>query len=203
MAVSRFFKHTTASNEQGLLDDLTREVIYQRGEDMSYIPKTAYSPDAIFGEDPSKLFSVAVELEMMIEDVESFGGEGDYIARYGLDIRDEVTFIFSKTRFVEEVTKDYPAITRPREGDLIAYENTNSVFEITFVEHEKPFYQLGKNVTYACQAKKFEYSHEDITSGITEVDNLPTTAEHDDASKIDTEAATVVNFDESSPFGDF
>ena len=173
---------------------------------MQYIPRLANDPDKLFGEDPTSLFNKAIVLEMMIEDVESYGGDGDYIARYGLDIRDEVTFIFSKTRFNEEITEAYSDITRPREGDLIAYELTNSVFEITFVEHEKPFYQLGQNSTYHCTAKKFEYNREDMLSGISSVDNLmikPDLDEYNDTENIDDEATDVVNFDENSPFGSF
>lgn len=202
MATSRFFKHNTSSNEQRLLDDLNKECIHQRGEDLSYIPRLMVNEDSLLGEDPSSIFLEAVTIEMIIEDVESYGGEGDYMSRYGLDIRDEITFLISKTRFIEEVTEVYDDVTRPREGDLISFETGKAIFEIVFVEHEQPFYQLGRNPIYKCMCKRFQYSHEDLVTGIEKVDEISLHNVDADYDIIADEIEEVVDFTETNPFGE-
>jgi hypothetical protein len=191
-----------------LIDDLTRESIHLRGLDLIYIPRRESAPgegdgvDYLFGEDPENDFRDGVTLEMWPEQMQGFEGEGDFMAGFGLDIRDECTFIISKTRFGETVTRANAHITRPREGDLISFEMTKAVFEITFVEHELPFYQMGKGHVYKLSCKRFEYSHEDITDAGDVAEGIPDFPDVDDSADVQTESDTFVNFDEQDPFSE-
>ena len=211
MAVSPYFRHVTAENEQSLIDDLTRETIYQRGLDLYYIPRTEDSPDYLFGEDPANVFDAAVTIEFTFPDNVEGWDSTDVIGRFGLEMPDRAVFQVSKSRFEEEMTKPYPHITRPREGDLIVFvpdvENGEpmDVFEITFVQKENPFYQIGRSNVFQIEAERFNYSHETVQSGVEDIDTdfVPNVDDGlDDSSDLQTESDTFVNFDEDDPFSD-
>ena len=165
MAKNSFFKHT--SNEQQVVEDLTIESIQIHGQDVVYIPRTLVSQDEIFGEDTLSKFSSGTGIEMYIESIDGFEGDGDFISKFGLEIRDSMSLVVSKKRFQQELS-----MTRPLEGDLIYFPLTNGLFEIKFVEHENPFYQLGKLYTYKLSCELFQYSQEDIETGWSDVDNV-------------------------------
>ena len=165
MAKNSFFKHT--NNEQKVVEDLTIESIQIHGQDMVYIPRTLVNKDELFGEDSISKFESGTEIEMYIESVDGFEGDGDFISKFGLEIRDSMSLVVSKKRFEQEL-----AMTRPKEGDLIYFPLTNGLFEIKFVEHENPFYQLGKLYTYKLSCELFQYSQEDIETGWTDVDTV-------------------------------
>lgn len=199
--ISSYFHHIDSSREQQLMDDLSRETIFIRGLDYAYIPRDSSDADALFGEDIKSTFTSAVTLEMYCKQQTGFEGEGDFFSRFGLDIRDEATFQINKNRFTAVVTAAYPDISRPREGDLIYYALAKSLFEITFVEPEQPFYQRGIQTLWEVSLKKFEYNHDEMLSGITAVDDIENEVDNDDDSaNIQTESDTFVNFDESDPF---
>ena len=154
MAVSKYFKHVSAKNEQKLIDDLTKETIFQRGMDFIYIPRTNSETgfDYLFGEDPENIFSLGVEIEMYLLEIrDGFNGD-DFISRFGLKLDDNAVFLVSKSRFAAVVTKKYPTITRPREGDLILFKvdptEAKALFEIKYIEKEHPFYSIGKSTIY-------------------------------------------------------
>jgi hypothetical protein len=172
MAKNPYFKHT--SNEQQIVEDLTIEAIKIHGQDMVYIPRTLVNKDELFGEDTISQFTGGVQLEMYVESVDGFEGDGDFISKFGLEIRDSISLIMSKKRFQQEVSA-----TRPLEGDLIYFPLTKGLFEIKFVEHENPFYQLGKLYTYQLSCELFQYSQEDLDTGWSDVDVVETT--HQDA----------------------
>jgi len=145
------------------------------GMDVYYLPRsTRESFDTIYGEDPIKEYRYAYGIEMYLEDVTGMEGEGDFISKFGLEIRDEVTLLMSRKRFKATV----PQI-RPFEGDLIYIPLLQNFFEISFVEHENNqamFYTLGRgrggNVyVYAMKLKQFVFSEEVISTGIQEIDN--------------------------------
>ena len=210
MAVSPYFKHINAPNEQSLLDALTRETIFQRGLDLYYIPRSEAQAgfDYLFGENPENIYDSAVELEFYCENV-STGFDGAMaIGRFALELADTATFLVSTTRFTEAVGKVYPTIVRPREGDLILFKTDASepmfMFEITYTEKETPFYQIGKSNVFRMEAEKFNYSHEPMNTGIEEIDTKDFTTEDEinDAPDVQTESDALVNFDEDDPFSD-
>lgn len=171
MAKNSYFRDVNSEND--LLHDLTIETIKIHGRDMVYIPRTLVNEDKLFGEDTISKFEGGVEIEMYIQSVDGFGGDGDFISKFGLEIRDTVELIVSRRRFEESFAHD-STITRPREGDLIYFPLSKGLFEVKFVEHENPFYQLGKLYTYKLSCELFKYSHEDMDTGFSEVDQLET-----------------------------
>ncbi len=169
MAKNSYFRDVSSEND--LLNDLTIETIKIHGRDMVYIPRTLVNEDELFAEDTISKFENGVEIEMYINSIDGFGGDGDFISKFGLEIRDSVELVLSKKRFEESFSHDN-TITRPREGDLIFFPLSKGLFEIKFVEHENPFYQLGKLYTYKLSCELFVYSSEDIDSGFSEIDSF-------------------------------
>jgi len=162
------------TSEQLLVEDLVIESLKIHGMDVYYLPKSSRdSVDYIFGEDTLKQYVAAYPLEMYLENVTGMEGEGDFISKFGLEIRDEVQLLVSRRRFASTVPQ-----TRPNEGDLIYVPLVQNFFEITFVEHENDqamFYTLGRgrggNVyVYGLKLKQFVFSNEIIETGITEID---------------------------------
>lgn len=180
MATNPFFNNfpaTQYTNEQSLIESLVIESIKQYGMDIYYLPrtvKTGNKIDYIYGEDTLKEYKSAHLIEMYLENVTGMDGEGDFISKFGLEIRDEISFVVAKRRF----NSDVPDINRPMEGDLLYVPLVQNFFEITSVEHENDqamFYTLGKgregNVyLYALKAKQFVFSNEIIYTGIKELD---------------------------------
>jgi len=169
MAKNSYFKDVSTEND--LLNDLTIETIKIHGRDMIYIPRTLVNEDQLFSEDTISKFENGVEIEMYINSIDGFGGDGDFISKFGLEIRDSVELVVSKKRFEQSFSHE-ETIVRPREGDLIFFPLSKGLFEIKFVEHENPFYQLGKLYTYKLSCDLFVYSNEDIDSGFSELDSF-------------------------------
>jgi len=171
MAKNSYFRRNIGS-EQRLIEDLTVEAIKMHGEDMVYIPRTLMNEDKLFGEDTQSKFDDGYSLEMYIESADGFEGDGDFVSKFGLEIRDSVSLVFAKKRFEQVVTVNEASIQKPREGDLIYFPLSKGLFEIKFVEHENPFYQLGKLHTYKVSCELFVYSHEEIDTGYSDIDAL-------------------------------
>lgn len=178
MATNLFFNNFPANqitSEQLLVEDLVIESLGINGMDVFYMPRTSRdSVDMLYGEDTLKTYTSAFPLEMYLENVTGMEGEGDFMSKFGLEIRDEVTLLVSRRRFGFTVNQ-----TRPLEGDLIYIPLFENFFEITFVEHENNqamFYTLGRgrggNVyVFALKLKQFVFSNEIIETGISEIDN--------------------------------
>lgn len=165
MATSTYFSKFDQSNEQNLYEDLIIESIKIYGHDVYYIPRTLNNIDNIFGEDPISSFDASYPMEMYIKSVDGFQGEGDFVSKFGLEIRDQVVFSMSRRRF------SYLNLsTRPKEGDLIYFPLTKKLFEIMFVEHEAFFYQTGRLQTYDITCELFSYNDENIDTGISDID---------------------------------
>jgi len=160
-------------SEQNLYEDLIIESLKIYGQDVYYIPRTLVNRDDILNEDPASKFDDAYLLEMYIENTEGFEGAGDLYSKFGLEIRDECTFIVSRRRWETRVGifSDNVIDPRPQEGDLIFLPMTNSFFEISYVEDDQPFYQLSNLPVYRMQCSLFEYNDEDFDTGIVEVDD--------------------------------
>jgi len=159
--------------EQDLVENITVEVIQATGTDCVYIPRDYLSIDKIFGEDPGSYFDNAYVLEMYLQSFRGFEGN-DVITQFGLEIKDRVFLVFARKRFKQEVTNKNSSITRPREGDLIYFPPSKSLFEINFVEHENPFYPLGRLYSYFITAELFTYSYEKLNTKISAVDEVMT-----------------------------
>ena len=144
------------------------------GQDLYYLPRTIVNENQIFGEDVPSQFNNSYKIEMYIENTEGFDGEGDLFTKFGVEIRDEATFIVSRKRWNHTVGQANNEITgeRPREGDILYLPMTNSMFEVMHVEHESPFYQLANLPTYKMRCQLFEYSGEDLDTGVDVIDGI-------------------------------
>jgi hypothetical protein len=176
------FPSNQITSEQLLIEDLVIEAMQIHGMDLYYLPRSVSNNsevDYLYGEDPSKQYLRAYPIEMYLENVTGMDGEGDFISKFGLEIRDEITLLVSRRRFAFSVSNKDADVTRPREGDLIYVPLVRNFFEITFVEHENDqamFYTLGRgrggNVyVYALKLKQYVFSNEVISTGVTEVDD--------------------------------
>jgi len=159
--------------EQFLYEDLIIEGLRMYGQETYYIPRTSITTDEILNEDYSR-FESSYMIEMYIANTEGFEGEGTLLSKFGLEIRDQATFIIARRRFDQLVNIDDNKIAtqRPREGDLVYLPLANSLFEIKFVEHEKPFYRLNDLPIYELRCELYEYSSERIDTGISEIDQF-------------------------------
>ena len=175
------------NNEQNLLEDLNAEFIRALGRNCYYIPRSLNNYDPIYGEDTASSFDQAYLIEMYMENPQSFGGDGDIIGKFGIDLRDKATFRIATRTFEREVTKRDSNIIRPREGDLIYYVLSDSLFEITFVEHENP---LGNLYSFLAFSELFAYNNEEFNTGICEVDECFARARKELAQIITTGAPT-------------
>lgn len=162
--------------EQNTFEDLTIEALRIYGQEVYYLPRSIVTRDMILNEDRDSHFDDAYMIEMYPEDIEGFGGEGNLMAKFGLEIRDEVTFVVAKRRFEKLVGFWNNALNnvRPNEGDVIYLPMSNSFFEVSFVEHEQPFYQLNNLPVYKLQCRLFEFNDEDFNTGIAEIDQIET-----------------------------
>ena len=172
MATNPYFNFKSSSPEQNLMEDLTIEAIKTMGMDVLYLPREYVKKDLLFGEDVLSQFTKTYEIEMYLQSYDGFEGEGDILAKYGLEIKDKVSLVVSRRRFMDEVGNLEANVNRPREGDLIYFPMGKYLFEINFVEHENPFYQLGKNQTYLIQAELFTYSLEKFQTGVCGPDSV-------------------------------
>ena len=173
MPTNVYFNHAVQS-EQDLHEDLVVESLRFYGHECFYLPRTIVDEDELFGEDTSSKFDDAYSVEMYIENTEGFEGEGDLLSKFGVEVRDQATFVLSRRTWNRFVSLDQNLVTatRPQEGDLIYFPLGNQVFEIRFVEHENPFYQLGKLNVFKLQCETFGYSHEAFDTGIAELDGV-------------------------------
>lgn len=159
--------------EQHLYEDIVIESLKMYGQDVLYIPRTLIAQDELLNEDYSK-FEDAYAIEMYIESNEGFAGEGDLLSKFGVEIRDQATFVVSKRRWEQLVGIWNNSLNnlRPSEGDLIYLPLSKSLFQIMHVEHEVPFYQLSQFPTYQLQCELFEYNQEEFETGIRELDSI-------------------------------
>lgn len=171
MATNVFFQNYDHPGEQELLEDLVIESIRQYGQDMFYLPRKLNNYDPIFGEDDSSSYEASYMVEMYIKSVDGFEGDGTFLSKFGLEIRDRVTFTVARRVFEEEVTSN-EQIPRPNEGDLIFFPMNKKCFQIKYVEKFNMFYPLGTLPTYDLQCELFEYAGEQMNTGIEEIDSL-------------------------------
>lgn len=171
MATSSFFNIIFAANEQNVLDSLIVESIKQYGVDMIYLPRHNEDYDPLYGSSDIVKFSDSYEIEMYIKSVDGFSGDGNFMSKFGLEIRDQIQFVVAKTSF-DFYVKSFSGLIRPREGDLIYFPLNDKCFEIKYADNKPTFYQLGTLQTYNLTCELYEYSSEVFETGIPEIDRL-------------------------------
>ena len=167
---------TGTKPEQALYEDLMIEQLRIYGQDVYYIPRKMAGTDSIWQEDISSSFESSYLIEMYMENIDGYEGEKELMSKFGLDIQDDATFVVARRRWEQFVSVDNNIIvsSRPNEGDLIYFPKGNKLFEITFVDHDDPFYQVQNLPTYKLKCKTFEYASEVIDTGIAEIDAIET-----------------------------
>lgn len=168
-----YFSHGTNS-EQRLYEDLIIESLKIYGHDVYYLPREIVNKDNLYTEDVLSKFDENYLIEMYLADVQGFGGDGTLLTKFGVRIADEATFIISKRRWEDLISSSNNLVTsiRPNEGDAIYFPLTNQIFQIKFVEHNKPFRQLNQITTYQLICEVMEDSSERFETGINEIDNI-------------------------------
>ena len=171
MPVNPYFTHGTY-NEQSLVEDLIIEALKIYGVEMYYIPRKLISKDEILGEDRLSKFENAYKIEMYFENVDSFDGNGAFMSKFGLMMEQSATLVVARRRWEQLIGAQETSIlpNRPAEGDLIYFPLTGGLFEIKFVKHQDPFYQLGKLYVYKLHVELFQYASERIETQIDEID---------------------------------
>jgi len=203
MAINPYFnlhgQNGANLNEQKVVRDLVTECVQQRGMNVTYMPRQFQNVDEILHEDPTSSFSLSKVIEMFIESVDGFGGDGDMFSSFGYEMKDQITFSVSTDRFKAE----FGAAEMPNEGDLIYLPLSNTLFEVSTVDHESQFYPLGTlpMITIVCEA--FEYSHESFATGDVAIDSVMGLEIDPSADNVTftNDAAAILDFTETNPFG--
>ena len=211
MSTNKYFqagKGPGTNSEQKLVESNIIEMIQMAGMDFYYIPRTLFNEDKFYQEVPNSQFNDYHILEMYVTNVTDFGGQGDFMSKFGLQVNDTVELVCARKRFWEET-----GVENPSEGDLIYFPLTKHLFEIDFVEDEpgnvgnvQQFYSLSKLYTFCFKCSLYTFSYEDFDTGITTVDTQLNDTTYEPVFKkndeINTEAETALDFTEDNPFGE-
>lgn len=171
MATNFFFNNFKSSQEQLLLENLIIESIRIYGEDMWYIPRKLGNFDRLYTADDHSEYEQAFMIELYIKSVDGFAGDGNFMSKFGLEIRDQVVFSVAQRVFNQEIGVA-TNLVRPNEGDLIYFPLNKKCFQIKYTNKFEMFYQLGALQTWEMTCELFEYSNEIINTGIPEIDSL-------------------------------
>lgn len=221
MPLNSLFPRGTAS-EQNLTENLIIESIRMYGQEFYYVPRTTVAVDEIFGEDPLSKFQNAYQIEGYLDNVDNFAGQGTFMSKFGMFIEEQGQITIARARWDSLVASAGTTLlpNRPTEGDLIYFPQSKGLFEIKFVEHQNPFYQLGRLYVYKLKIELFQYASERIETEIDEVNQFaldmtfdilskpvqeadPERRDFFDNNALQTEAQSgVLNFDERNPFGE-
>jgi hypothetical protein len=183
MATNAYFRNIDNSYEQNLIDDLVIESIQMYGVDVKYVSRNNANIDPLLNEDDIPTFDAYYDFEVYIKNVDGFEGEGDFLSKFGLQIRDSITFSVAIRTFERFVTRENDKRIRPIAGEVIFLPLNNKLYKIQHVEHESVFYQSGALQVYDMRCELMEFSGEQFDTGIYEIDHF-----FDD---IDTTANTV------------
>lgn len=173
MATNPYFGQAVRS-EQGLYEDIIIESLKIYGQDIYYLPRDILNEDKLLGEDIPSRFNSSYKIEMYVENMDGFDGEGDLFTKFGVEIRDQATLIVSRRRWTQTIHRHDNEITiaRPAEGDLLYIPFSKKLFQISHVEHESPFYQLQNLPTFKLRVELFDYNEEDFDTNIEEIDTI-------------------------------
>jgi len=176
MATNPYFNHHgTNTPENRLIENLMIESIKTYGIDVYYLPRTLNNEDTLMGEDASASYNSAHTIEMYIKTVDGFEGSGDFIAKWGLQIKDQITFTVAKRRWQDLGLATDGRAKMPHEGDLIYFPITKALFQILFIEDEAIFYQTGQLQSYDMLCEMFTYSDQSFNTGIDTIDAIERT----------------------------
>lgn len=173
MPTNNYFNLTNKNpSESKLFHELVNEAYRIYGIDVYYIPRIVENEDLVWEEDTQPRFESAYRCAMYLNNFEGLEGEGDFLSKFGVEIRDRLTMTCGRREFSQCVTRFEQEIVRPREGDLLWFPYNQKCFEIRFTEHEAMFYQLGDLYVYQLQCELFEYANEYFNTGIKEIDKI-------------------------------
>lgn len=180
-----YFDNFNNFSEQNLIEDLIIESIGIYGHDVMYCPRKIVNKDDIYGEDTISEYDASYLTTMYIKSYDSYEGDGTFLAKFQLEIRDQITFVIANKTFMDEVGNS-AGVIRPREGDLIYSEMMDRIFVIKYVDNKPTFYQLGALQSMALTCEVWEYSSEKLNTGIDAIDSL------EDKYSTDTQSAAVI-----------
>lgn len=167
-----YFRNFNTTSEQNLVDDLVNEALMIHGIEVWYLPRRILNPDNVIVNDKLSEFYSAYPLTAFIKNVDGFAGQGDFLSRFGLEIRDQLTLTVSRKQFIQNIVQKDPLYQRPKEGDVIFFPLNNKLWEIRFVEHEAVFYQMGKLQTWDLQMELYQFNNEIFNTHVPVVDAL-------------------------------
>ena len=162
-----YFSHGT-QGEQHLYEDIIIESLRIYGHECYYIPRTIVNENSVFNEEELSKFGEAYMIEMYVDSVDGYEGDGNLLSKFGLEVRNQISFVLSRKRWDNLIGKFGNApneLIRPNEGDLIYLPLVKGLFEIRYVDGDTPFYQLQNMPTYKLTCELFEYSNEAIDTG--------------------------------------
>lgn len=177
MTTSPYFNNFQNTLEQDLIHNLVIESLKVYGQDMFYLPKTLVNYDPIYGASDVIRYDSSYQIEMYVKSVDGFQGDGSFLSKFGLEIRDRVVFTVARRTFESDIGQE-ANIPRPNEGDLIWFPLNKKLFQIKFVDDKPFFYPLGTLVTYDLHCELFEYSGEIINTGVDEIDTKYSTLDN-------------------------
>ena len=173
MATNFFFNNFQASQEQLLLENLVIESIKIYGHDTYYIPRKLNNYDEVYGADDVSSYETAYPIEMYIKSIDGFSGDGEFLSKFGVEIRNQIVFSVARRIFSEEISQ-FTTQVRPNEGDIIWFPLNQRLFVIRYVNKYEMFYQLGALQTWEMTCEVFEYAGEKFSTGIAEIDEIQT-----------------------------
>ncbi len=171
MSTNFYFNNFNSSQEQLLIEDLVLESIKIYGHDMFYCPRTLVAKDDILGEDSLSEYNSAYEIDLYIKSYDSYEGDGTFLSKFNLEIRDQVTLTVSVRNFMNEIGS-IATLERPREGDLIYIPMLDRLLAIKYVSKNAVWYQMGAIQMYDLVCEMFEYSSERLRTGIDAIDSI-------------------------------
>lgn len=221
MPINKLFPQG-AKNEQDLAENLIIESIKQYGREFYYLPRKFVAVDQILGEDPLSKFDYAYQIEGYLDNVDNFGGQGAFMSKFGMFIEEQGQITIARKRWERLVSRHGEAVlpNRPAEGDLLYFPLSKGLFEIKYVDHQNPFYQLGRLYVYKLKVELFQYASERIDTQIDDINQFaldmtfdilndpsgeasPARRDFFDNTKLEQEATDgILNLDERNPFGD-
>jgi len=166
-----YFNNFNNSQEQVLIENLVMESIKMYGHDVFYCPRTLVAKDDIYGEDALSSYNTNFQIDMYIRSYDSYEGDGQFLSKFNLEIRDQVTFTVSVRNFNDEVGQ-YVALERPQEGDLVYLPMADRLMIIKYVNKTPIFYQMGSIQMYDVVCEMFEYSSEVLNTGVEAIDKI-------------------------------
>jgi len=169
MATNFYFQNFSSSGEQNLIENLVIESIKIHGIDNYYIPRKIINRDNAFREQEFSEYGEAIQVEMYIRNVDGFEGDGEFLSKFGVEVRDQITFSVALRVFENEVGSVLRR-DRPSESDLIFFPFTKALYTIKYVNKKPIFYQMGALQMYDVVCELFEYSNEIFNTGIDLID---------------------------------